>query len=826
MAQTPSTWDDYVGDGVEGTFQVTFPYQKQQEVFVTVDGAPAAFTFISAGWIQLVAVPASGAAIRVQRSTEAFEPRHEFENGVPLLPRFIDENNKQSLYVVQETVNATAGVAADALSTAGEAVVIAQAASDKVDAATLDSALVLRQELAMPVSGGNGAMLVSGAVSYVDTIADLRALEPVVDGQQCELLGHTVAGIGGGMFYADYSSGAADDNGATIVTTGGRRWVRRLGSFVSPAMFGAIGDGVVDDTDAVQAAIDAASAATGVVEFGAGTFSIGIITPKSNVTLVGGGAATTVVVQQPSAANIFTGFYLNGGQLENFHVRDVRFDGNRVANPVNPVNKIFYFRTNAASDFIRDVTWGNCEFIDAQEDFIRVLSSVVATVERVYAYRCSFRGTKLGLAGTGGNYPGNAFRFINVAGGLASNYGVTAGRFMGVIDCYAERIRTLGDFKRGSSFITIQGCKTKDMYDCHHSVDGAIGGIITGNGHYVSPGFDATVHGGTNTNSLEIQGEDIVVDDNVMLSDGARVTTGILITDYGYPEEGGVGHRSKNIKIINNTLRHIEGVGIKVINGVSCSVKGNSIEDVASGHAVAIDSGNARTDGTSALTAESCFVGGNTMRDVPLGVKLSGKNHVYSPNLDENGQDYFYMPGESLYNALTYADIAVVGGSPQINPNPHLVLNGAGPDNLIDFTNDEGAMVSADKPLTAVRGVTLRDTSTTANREASSVRLVPAKRGDRLYFRVWVKKGTANYCSVLVQELNSSGSLLLSKFHGIDDTPIDWTEVVTTHKVVNPDTKFLRISLVPATLSNAPASVGSTSFANFRVSRTMLGWDS
>ena len=135
MAQTPRTWDDYVGNGVKNTFQVTFPYQKQQEVFVTVDGAPAAFTFISVGWIQLAAAPANGAAIRVQRSTEAFKPRHAFENGVPLLPRFIDENNRQFLYAVQEAVNETAGVAADALSAAGGAVRVAQTASDKIDVA-------------------------------------------------------------------------------------------------------------------------------------------------------------------------------------------------------------------------------------------------------------------------------------------------------------------------------------------------------------------------------------------------------------------------------------------------------------------------------------------------------------------------------------------------------------------------------------------------------------------------------------------------------------------------------------------------------------------
>src|SRR5690554_5062801 len=47
----------------------------------------------------------------------------------------------------------------------------------------------LRQELALPVSGGNGALHVSGAVIYADTIADLQALDTseLVDGQQAAI---------------------------------------------------------------------------------------------------------------------------------------------------------------------------------------------------------------------------------------------------------------------------------------------------------------------------------------------------------------------------------------------------------------------------------------------------------------------------------------------------------------------------------------------------------------------------------------------------------------------------------------------------------------
>ena len=91
-------------------------------------------------------------------------------------------------------------------------------------------------------------------VVSVTTIADLRALEPAFDRQEVSLGEHTAGtGLGGGMFYADFSSTSADDNGVTVVTSGGKRWVRKLDGFVTPVMFGAVGDGVADETSLVVA---------------------------------------------------------------------------------------------------------------------------------------------------------------------------------------------------------------------------------------------------------------------------------------------------------------------------------------------------------------------------------------------------------------------------------------------------------------------------------------------------------------------------------------------------------------------------------------------
>lgn len=89
----------------------------------------------------------------------------------------------------------------------------------------------------------------------IDNIVDLKAFEPLVDGQQIELLGHTVAGIGGGPFYFDASdTTSADNNGTVIVTPGGKRWKRPEKAYVMVTWFGAVHNGTTDDAPAIQAA--------------------------------------------------------------------------------------------------------------------------------------------------------------------------------------------------------------------------------------------------------------------------------------------------------------------------------------------------------------------------------------------------------------------------------------------------------------------------------------------------------------------------------------------------------------------------------------------
>lgn len=138
MAQTPSTSVNHTGDGTTVLYDFPFPYQELDEVFVSVDGVLRSFVLAAGATntLQLAVAPVRNAKIVIYRSTEAYTPKHQFVGGVPFLPRYVDENNKQMVYALQEgladfdAVRDTAQEALDGVAAAEAAAAAAQAAAE------------------------------------------------------------------------------------------------------------------------------------------------------------------------------------------------------------------------------------------------------------------------------------------------------------------------------------------------------------------------------------------------------------------------------------------------------------------------------------------------------------------------------------------------------------------------------------------------------------------------------------------------------------------------------------------------------------------------
>ena len=95
-----------VGNGTETVFGFTFPYLLESDLALTVGGAPAAVYLTGTSQMYITPAPADGVEVRMYRDTPAQFPKHLFSTGVPMLPKYIDENNRQSLYALQEGLQA------------------------------------------------------------------------------------------------------------------------------------------------------------------------------------------------------------------------------------------------------------------------------------------------------------------------------------------------------------------------------------------------------------------------------------------------------------------------------------------------------------------------------------------------------------------------------------------------------------------------------------------------------------------------------------------------------------------------------------------------
>lgn len=301
MAITQNT---YTGDGTTVLFSFTFPYLETTDIKVTLDGSiTTAYTLANATTIQFNTAPTNGVAIRIYRETDDEALSATFYPGSAIRAQDLNDNFTQNLYVTQEVNNNSVNIDGSnpmvgnlnmngfQITNLPVPAVDTNAATKKyVDDRTGNVTIPGHTYWRYVAAGGEttlgGTGTGTGILQYSSTREQVfinGALQQrnvdytADDGLTIELLSGTL--IAGDVVdvrcvnnLASGNTGLADDITYSSQFTGqvSRSVASRLSDVVSVKDFGAVGDGVTDDT----AAINAAAAAHNSLLFPAGTYKL------------------------------------------------------------------------------------------------------------------------------------------------------------------------------------------------------------------------------------------------------------------------------------------------------------------------------------------------------------------------------------------------------------------------------------------------------------------------------------------------------------------------------------------------------------------------
>lgn len=307
---------NYTGNGTQADFVVPFDYLKKSFVHVYVDKVhliggdqgdeDAEYFFVDNTTIRIKVAPVEGSEVTLRRITPADDRIVSFEDGSILKATDLDtsqlqafhiaeEARDQSAILVEENLDVFNGLAQDAAESAQEAQESEEVCED------------IRQEIER----------YSWDIPHiVDTLKDVEDYE--YDGY------FAVGGFGdAGEEGEDISNRYDKADGSTKLRTLGERFA----DVVNVRDFGAVGDGVTDDTEAIEAALAAGAGKT--VFFPRGNYIVNGETNfsiQANTAILGAGWQTTAITTVNETGQLPYLFLVTG---DNVSIEGLSFDGGR-----------------------------------------------------------------------------------------------------------------------------------------------------------------------------------------------------------------------------------------------------------------------------------------------------------------------------------------------------------------------------------------------------------------------------------------------------------------------------------------------------------------
>jgi hypothetical protein len=199
----------------------------------------------------------------------------------------------------------------------------------------------------------------------VNNIAALKLLLAAKENQSINLLGYYNPGDGGGgLFYWDSASTDADNNATVIqvsgITTG--RWKRLIADSIHFKWFGALADGIADDSVFVQNAIDYASSNNIKITGSNKDVYLCSFNLKSNLHIDSIGIFKKILGQ-----NQFNAPGNNNDVVQNVRIENTTFDYDSITTGIIANIQVS----------LQNFTINNCRFvnINTEQSFFTVLSS-------------------------------------------------------------------------------------------------------------------------------------------------------------------------------------------------------------------------------------------------------------------------------------------------------------------------------------------------------------------------------------------------------------------------------------------------------------------